>query len=275
MSKRTQAALALLLLGVSCPAIAAAQDLQINDVINSIGIDQHLGAELPGDLSFRDEAGKTIALGDLFTDRPVILVPVYYECPMLCDVTLDGLTGALKTLDLNVGEDFDVITVSIDPGETPELAAANEKKSLERYGRGGATSAAGWHALVGDPAAVDTLMKKIGFRYVYDEGHDQYAHASGLMVVTPGRKLARYLYGVEYSGRDLELSLTEASQGTVGSLADQVLLLCYHYDPTTGRYGLVIWNVIRLLGFAVVVLLGTSIAVMLRHERNQQEATDV
>lgn len=275
MSNRTLAAVALVLLVVSYPAFAAAQDLQINDVINEIGIDQHLGAELPGELSFRDEAGKTISLGDLFTHRPVILVPVYYECPMLCDVTLDGLTGALKTLDLQVGEDFDVVTVSIDPGETPELAAANEKKSLERYGRGGATAAAGWHALVGDAPAVDALMKKLGFRYVYDEGHDQYAHASGLMVVTPERKLARYLYGVEYSGRDLELALTEASEGTVGSLADQVLLLCYHYDPTTGRYGLVIWNVIRLLGLAVVVVLGTSIAVMLRHERKEREVADV
>jgi protein SCO1/2 len=269
------AMLGLLLVCVAHPAIAAAQDLQINDVINEIGIDQHLGAVLPGELSFRDEAGKTITFGDLFVDRPVILVPVYYECPMLCDVTLDGLIGALKTLDLQVGEDFDVVTVSIDPGETPELAAANEEKSLERYGRGAATSAAGWHALVGDPDAVDALMKKLGFRYVYDAGHDQYAHASGLMVVTPQRKLARYLYGVEYSGRDLELALTEASQGTVGSLADQVLLLCYHYDPTTGRYGLVIWNVIRLLGLAVVLVLGTSIALMLRHEHNQQEAADV
>lgn len=256
-----------------CAALCAgalpvtAQTLQPRQVLDAVGIDQRLGAQLPMDLPFRDARGRAVTLAELFGERPVIVVPVYYECPMLCGETLRGLVGTLRTLELDLGADFDVVTVSIDAGETPAMAAASEADQLQRYGRDAARSAAGWHALVGDAEAVAALTERLGFRYLYDPQRDEYAHVSGIIVATPNGRVARYHYGFAYSGRDLRLSLVDASQGSIGTLADQVLLLCYHYDPVTGRYGLLIQTVLRLLGLAVVTGLAGLIAALLYRER--------
>ena len=271
---RAPAAALITFLLLSVPPPAASQQLQPAEVLEAVGIDQRLGARLPAGLRFRDESGAEVRLVDYFGDGPVILMPVYYECPMLCSVAIEALVAALKTLDLEVGEDFDVVTFSIDPGETPAMAAAGERRALARYGRDPSVAAGGWHALVGDQQSIGELTAAIGFRYLYDEDRDEYAHVSGVMVLTPDGRLARYLYGVTYSARDLRLALVEAAGGGIGSVADQVLLLCFHYDPVSGRYGFAIWSAIRVLGLATVILLGSGVWLMLRRERRNEEGTD-
>lgn len=236
------------------------------DVAAEVGIDQHLGRALPDDLEFTDERGRRVRLTELTGERPAILALVYYECPMLCTQVLNGLTKALRTMSLEPGRDFDVVAVSIDPGETPELAAAKKREYVERYGRPG--SAAGWHFLTGDAQAVEALAAAVGFRYVYDESSDNYAHASGVMVLTPEGELARYFYGIQYPPRDLRLGLVEAGRGGIGSATDRLLLLCYRYDPTTGRYGFVVWSAVRLAGVATALALCAFVIVMLRRERS-------
>lgn len=248
-------------------AAGGGQQMQAAELMQQVGIDQNLGATLPAGLTFTDSEGRDVRLGDLFGDRPVILALVYYECPMLCTVTTEGLLSALRPLGLEPGKDFDVVTVSIDPGETPQVAAAKKAAYVEEYGRHREGAAGGWHALTGDAGAVAALADAVGFRYVYDEERDMYAHAAGIVVVTPGRELARYFYGVVYPTRDLRLALVEASGGTVGNVADQVLLLCYQYDPVKGKYGFVVWGAVRVLGVVTVLALVGFIAVMLRRER--------
>lgn len=265
--------LGVVCLGVAClvpgtVAPAGAQQLDAADLVQQVGIDQNQGATLRADLVFADAKGRRVRLGDLFGGRPVILALVYYECPMLCTVTVEGLLGALRPLGLTLGEDFDVVTVSIDPGETAAVAATKKAEYLEEYGRHHPDATGGWHALTGDAEAIAELADVVGFRYVYDERRDMYAHAAGIVVATPDRRLARYFYGVTYPTRDLRLALVEASDGSVGSLADQVLLLCYRYDPAKGKYGFVVWGAIRLLGVATVLALAAFIIVMLRRERS-------
>ncbi len=236
--------------------------------LKGVGFDQRLNEYVPLDLLFRDEAGQTVRLGDYIATappRPTILALVYYECPMLCTVVLNGLLGSLRALSFNVGEQFNIVTVSFDPTETPSLAAAKKKEYVKRYGRPGAT--AGWHFLTGEETAIEQLTQAIGFRYTYDPETEQYIHASGIVVLTPQGKIARYFYGIEYAPRDLRLGLVEASANKIGSPIDQVLLFCYHYDPITGKYGLLIMNVIRVAGFATVLSLGTLIVVMLQRDR--------
>jgi protein SCO1/2 len=235
--------------------------------LRGVGFDQRLNEHIPLDLLFRDEAGQTVRLGDYIgtaAARPTILALVYYECPMLCTVVLNGLLGSLRALSFNIGEQFNIVTVSFDPTETPALAAAKKKEYVQRYGRPGAT--AGWHFLTGEETAIQQLTQAVGFRYTYDPETKQYIHASGIVVLTPQGKIARYFYGVEYAPRDLRLGLVEASANKIGSPIDQVLLFCYHYDPLTGKYGLLIMNVIRIAGFATVLSLGTFIVVMLRRD---------
>jgi protein SCO1/2 len=236
-----------------------------------VGIDQRLGERIPLDLVFRDEHGQSVALAQLFGRRPVVLAFVYYQCPMLCTMVLNDLTRALKALPLELGPDYEVVVVSIDPSETPELAAEKKARYLEQLARAGAEPAA-WHFLTGDDASIHALARAAGFRYVYDAEAKQYAHASGLMVVTPQGVLSRYLYGLEYSARDLRLALVEASDGTVGGLTEQVLMLCFHYDPTTGKYGFAIINGVRAAGIATVLALAAFMLIHLRRDARARRA---
>jgi protein SCO1/2 len=234
-------------------------------LLRNVRFDQKLGATIPADLVFRDETGKVVHLGDYFTDKPVILTLVYYQCPMLCSEVLNGLVSALKVVGLQPGRDFTLVTVSFNPTETPRLAAAKKQSYLQRYQRREAEAA--WHFLTGDEPAIKVLTQTVGFQYMWDPSIDQYAHATGVMVVTPARQLAKYFFGIEFSPRDLRLALVEASGNKIGTPVDQVLLYCYHYDPTNGKYGLVVLNVIRLGGIVTVVVLGSFMIVMLRRER--------
>jgi protein SCO1 len=235
--------------------------------LRDVGFDQRLDVQVPLDLAFRDETGQFVQLADYFDEKPVILSLVYYECPMLCPLVLNGLLRSLRTLSFNIGEEFTVITLSFNPRETPALAAAKKETYLQGYARPRAET--GWHFLTGEESAIQRLTQAVGFRYGYDATADQYAHASGIVVLTPRGKIARYFYGVEYAPRDLRLGLVEASANQIGSPIDQVLLFCYHYDPVTGKYGVLIMNVLRLAGLATVLSLGTFMIVMLRRERRQ------
>jgi protein SCO1/2 len=233
--------------------------------LREIGFDQNIDQQLPLDTTFRNEAGATVRLGDYFGKRPVVLVFAYYDCPMLCTMVINGLSSALGVLSLNPGNDFEIVTVSFNPRDTPASATAKKTAYLERYRRPGA--AEGWHFLTGDQPQIDRLTKAAGFRYVWDEQTKQYAHPSGIIVATPAGRLAKYLFGIEYGPRDLRFAIVEASEGKVGTTADALLLYCYHYDPMTGRYGLAIMRTVRLAGAATVLAIGTFIAVMVRRER--------
>ena len=238
---------------------------QIPAALRDIGIDQNIGAPLPLDTLFRNEAGATVRLGDYFGKRPVVLLFAYYDCPMLCTQVINGLSSALGVMSLNPGKDFEVVTVSFNPKDTPASATAKKAVYLERYRREGA--AEGWHFLTGDQPSIDRLTRAAGFRYAWDEQTQQYAHPSGVMVVTPEGTLSKYFFGVEYGPRDLRFGIVEASAGKTGTPVDALLLYCYHYDPMTGRYGLVIMRAIRLAGAATVLAIGAFIIVMLRRER--------
>ena len=234
-------------------------------VIQRVGIDQRLGAQVPLDLRFRDEEGRDVALGDYFGSRPVVLALVYYECPMLCNQVLNGLTEALRVMNFSAGREFDVVAVSFDPNEGPSLARAKKTTYISKYGREGAAN--GWHFLTGTRQATAALASAVGFRYEWDAQSNQWAHGAGIMVLTPGGVLSKYFYGIEYGVRDVRLGLVEASNNRIGTVADQVKLLCYRYDPMTGKYGLMILNLIRLGGALTLAALGTFIFVMLRRER--------
>jgi protein SCO1 len=205
---------------------------------------------VPLDLMFKDEAGRSVRLGDYFGSKPVVLSLVYYDCPMLCTQVLNGMASSFKTLSFSVGKEFEVVTVSFDPREKPELAAKKKEMYLQRLNSPGA--AAGWHFLTGEEAEIKQLAQAVGFRYAFDPATNQFAHASGIMVLTPQGKLARYFYGIEYAPKDLRLGLVEASAGKIGSPVDAVLLYCYHYDPATGKYAWVI-NLYRWGGALTVV----------------------
>lgn len=221
-----------------------------------IGIDQRLDARVDLDLRFRDESGRPARLGDLGDGRPLVLAPVYYKCPLLCSQVLNGLAKSLKPVDLRPGEAFDVVAFSIDPRETPATAVEAKAALLRRYGR--PETAAGWHFLTGDAAAA--LAEQIGFRYRYDAASGLYAHAGGIMVLTPDGRLARYFYGIEYPSRDLRLSLVEAAEGRIGTLADRVLLLCLRWDPSTGRYTWAALGVMRIGGVLTLLAIGAWFA---------------
>jgi protein SCO1/2 len=236
--------------------------------LREIGFDQNLDQHIPLDTSFKDESGRVVRLGEYFGKRPVVLLFAYYDCPMLCTQVISGLAGALNVLSLQPGRDFEIVTVSFDPRDTPESAGSKKAHFIERYQRPGA--AAAWHFLTGDEASIRTLTKAAGFRYVWDEPTKQFAHPSGVIVLTPDGRLARYLFGIEYGPRDLRFALVEASEGKVGNPADALLLYCYHYDPMTGRYGLVIMRALRLAGIATVFALAAFIIVMVRRERRSQ-----
>jgi protein SCO1 len=236
-------------------------------VLETVAFDQRLDAQIPSDLAFRDDTGQTVHLGDYFGHKPMILTLNYYECPMLCPLVLESLLRSLRVLSFSIGEQFDVVTVSIAPGETAALAATTKARYIQDYGR--PESATGWHFLTGDQKSIQRLTEVVGFRYAYDVAKDQYAHAAGIMVLTPQGKIARYVYGIEFSPRDLRLALVEAAANTIGSPVDQLLLFCYQYDPTTGRYTLVVRRMLQLGGLATVLGLATFMIVMFRRDHPQ------
>ena len=240
-------------------------------VFTEVGLDQKLGSWVPLDLSFRSEEGRMVPLRSLMTGRPVVLALVYYECPMICTEVLNGMVNSFKHLPLEMGKDYDVITVSINPREQPALASTKKQRYLQSFGR--LDVAGSWHFLTGEDAAIKPLAASIGYRYVYDEDSKQFAHPAGLIILTPTGQVARYLYGVEFPPKDLKFALVEASHNTVGSAVDQVLLLCYHYDPMTGKYGLVIMNLIRAGAvITIAFLVGTIAFFGVRDRRKRQEA---
>ena len=241
---------------------------KLPELLTDIGLDQRLDAQVPPDLRFRDEAGREVRLGDYFGTKPVILTLVYYECPMLCTQVLNGLTSALGVLSFTVGQEFDIVTVSFDPKETPALAAAKKVAYLDRYKREGAGR--GWHFLTGDERSIAALTKAVGFRYAYNASIDQYAHVSGIMVLTPEGRLSRYFYGIEYGPRDVRLALIEAADRRIGTPADQLLLYCFHYDPKSARYSFAIMRLVRTLGVATVLAMVGGIVILRRRETGRR-----
>jgi protein SCO1 len=238
---------------------------QTPPALQQVRFDQRLDATLPLDATFRDETGRQVQLGEYFGKKPVVLAFVYYECPMLCTQILNGLVRGLKVLDQTAGREFDVVAISFDARETPVMAAAKKAVYLDTYQRPGAES--GWHFLTGDEANIRRVTAAAGFQFSWDEATQQFAHASGVMVVTPDGRLARYLFGIEYPPRDLKFALMESSAGRIGSVVDQVLLYCFHYEPTTGSYSLVAMNAVRLGGAVTVAVLLGFVGLSLRRER--------
>jgi len=251
---------------VLCLAFAAAAIAETPKpgILNEVGIDQKLNQQLPLELSFRNENNRIAPLKSYFGTRPVVLVFVYYECPMLCTLTLNGLVRSLRAITFNVGTDFDVVVVSFDPHETWQLAAAKKRTYVEEYRRPGTES--GWHFLTGGDSEIEALTRAAGFRYTYDSQSQQWAHSAAIMVTTPEGRISRYFYGVEYSARDLRLGLVDASNRRIGGLADQALLYCYQYDPATGKYGMAIMGLLRISGIVTVLALALFIVRMVRRE---------
>ena len=240
-------------------------------VLDQVKFEQHLNDQLPLDTVFQDDTGRTVKLGDLFGKRPVILVFNYYSCPMLCSQVLNGLTATLASMKFTVGKEFDVVAISIDPRETAAMAADAKSHYTFRYGRKGSES--GWHFLVGDQKNITAAASAAGFKYAWDDRSKQFAHPSGIIVVTPQGRLAQYYYGIEFSARDLRLATIESSQEHIGTVIDSVTLFCYHYDPATGKYGAVVMNMLRAGAVLTLALVGGMMFVLLRRERHGEGHT--
>ena len=281
--RRIGAAVVALSIAIACGAgRAVAQDLgpaptdrvgagvppagAIPELLQDVGLDQRLNTQLPLSLEFKDEQGRTVRLGDYFGKRPVILTLAYYECPMLCTQVLNGVASAIGVLKFSVGQEYDIVTVSFDPRDTPERARAKKATYIERYNRPGAER--GWHFLTGKSHEISALTQAVGFRYAYNASLGQFAHASGIMVATPDGRLSHYFYGIEYWPRDLRLALIEAADRKIGSPVDQVVLYCFHYDPATGKYSLAVITVVRIAGVLTLVLGAAAIVWMRRHEKS-------
>ena len=256
---------ALMLIALAAPA--GAQQFGLPAMVRGVGIDQNLNAQVPMDLTFKDETGQVVRLGQYFRQKPVILAMVYYQCPGLCDMVLNGLTHSMEQITLNLGRDFEVVTVSFNPRENWQLAASKKANYVEKYQRQGAKE--GWHFLTGQEENIQKLADVTGFHFKYEPITKQFAHAAGIMVLTPEGRIARYLYGIEYKPRDLRLGLVEASEHKIGSPVDAILLFCYHYDPMTGKYGVMISRVIRVLGSFTVIGLCALVFMLIRNDRNR------
>jgi protein SCO1/2 len=261
----------LLFIGLSLPRDASAQfqyptqDIGVRpELLKDVGIDQKLNDSISLDLAFRDEAGRPVTLGQFFAGKPVVLSLVYYNCPMLCTQVLNGMERSLRDVPMDIGKQFSIVTVSIDPTERPALAAAKRALYTGLYGRPGATE--GWHFLTGDEPQIKQLANAVGFRYAYDAQSKQFAHASAIMILTPEGRISRYLYGIQYSARDLRLGLVEASEGKIGTPVDQILLFCYHYDPATGKYSLLISRILKAAGVFTILVIGIGIFLLARSE---------
>ena len=251
------------------PTVTQANGLP--DVLKKIGIEQKLGAALPLETEFKDEDGKIVKLGSYFgTGRPVIVAFVYYECPMLCNQVLNGLTGSLKGLAFDAGKEFDVVAISFDAREFDKSDLAKSKKAgyMERYGRPGTEK--GWHFLTGTQESIDQVTSAAGFSYKWDEKGNQFAHAAGIMIATPDGTLSRYLYGIDYSPKDLKFGLMDSAESRIGNPAEQLLLYCFHYDPASGKYGLAILNVVRLGGIATLIGMGAMGFVFWRRSKKKE-----
>ena len=249
------------------PGLRPAAGLPSNAVpgpLGKVAFEQRLNEQLPLELPFKDENGTAVKLGDYFGRKPVVLAFVYYECPMLCTQVLNGLESALRVLNESVGKEFDVVTVSFDPKETPVLAAGKKKAYLERYKRPEAEQ--GWHFLTGDQASIDALTKAAGFNFAWDKASHQFAHPSGIVVTTPAGKVSRYFFGIDYSPRDVKFALIESSNEKIGTLADRLLLYCYHYDPAKGNYGFVAMRAVRIGGAVTMLALFGFVFVSLRRD---------
>ena len=255
-----------LILAAAAPLLA---DKAVPEALKGIGIDQNLNAQLDLSLPFHDESGATVPLGRYFHGKPVVMAFVYYRCPMLCTLVMNGMLRAARAVSLNAGQDYEIVAISIDPAETPDLAAEKKAVYLERYRRQGAEN--GWHFLTGDLSSIAAAARVAGFRYRYDPASKQFAHASGIMVLTPDGRFSRYFYGLEYSARDLRLALVEASAERIGTPVDEILLYCLHYDPRSGKYGLVVMNALRLGGAATLLAMGLFWLFMYRR-RGPKEA---
>jgi protein SCO1 len=236
--------------------------------LREIGFDQNIGQQLPLDAEVVDESGRSVPIGGYFRARPVVLVFAYYSCPMLCSQVVNGLASSVGVLSLQPGRDFDVVVVSFDPRDTPEAAVGKKAQYLERYTNNGAAAAS--HFLTASQASIDRLTKAAGFRYTWDAQTQQFAHPTGIIVTTPDARMARYLFGIEYGPRDLRFALVEASAGKVGSVADALLLYCYHYDPMTGRYGVAVMRTLRIAGASTALALATFVVVMVRREKRKR-----
>ena len=276
---RAAAALSALILAFAAPALlrgqAARPDPGLTSmmrpaILKDVGIEQRLGSSLPLDVILQDEQGRPVRLGQFFGRRPVILVLAYYNCPMLCTQVLNGLVSSMRAISFDAGREFEVVTLSFDPRDRPRDAAAKKEPYLREYNRPGA--AAGWHFLTGGPGSIERVASAVGFRFRWDNDLAQFAHASGIFVLTPDGKVSRYFFGIEYAPRDLRLGLIEASNRKIGNPVDQILLYCYHYDPKVGKYGAVIMNIVRLAGAGAVLILSTFLFVMWRRDRRRDSA---
>ncbi len=262
---RLQVFTATLALAMMLGSVAAAHDNTRPAELRDVAFEQKLNQQIPLDLVFRDERGANVRLGDYFNGKPVILNFVYYKCRDLCPLLLDGMVRSMRALSFDIGNQFDVLTVSFDDHDSPALAAAKKQDFIARYARPGAE--AGWHFLTGTDGAIQKLTEAAGFRYKYDAQTGEFAHATGIMLLTPAGKISRYYYGIDFSPRDLRLGLIEAAEAKIGTPIDQLLLFCFHYDPVTGKYGLLITRVLRLAGVITVLILAGLVTVMLRRER--------
>lgn len=242
--------------------------LNAENILQKAGFDQRLNETVPLDIDLRDEQGRPVTLGRLMDGKPAILLLAYYECPNLCGLVLEGLAESLKPLKFTAGQEYQVIAVSIDPRETPAIAAAKKSELRTRFAIEGMDK--GWHFLTGDQAGIQSLARSAGFRYVYDPEIDQYAHAAGIVLLTGEGRIARYFYGVRFARKDLRLGLVETADNRIGSPIDQLLLLCYDYDPQTGRYSVLIMNVLRLAGTVTVLALGGFVGLMFYRERRHR-----
>lgn len=260
--KRISLALALALAAV--PA-AAQEFLSSTGPAGLAKVEQRPGVVLPLEAEFTDEKGERVRLGEFFGDKPVIITPVYYSCPMLCGLVLDGVVNAIHEIPFRLGDEYEIVTFSFDPRDSTANAAEKHRVYTRRYGR--PDTADGWHFLTGDDAAIRELTNALGFQYTYDPKTKEFAHAAMVVVATPEGRISRYFWGINYDARDLRLGLVEASQNTIGGATEQLLLLCYQYDPATGKYTAVARNVVRLGGAATIVALGGFIFLMIRRER--------
>ncbi len=261
----------VLVVSVGCVAsisATTAAQATVGGVVSQVGFDQKLGAQLPLDLAFRDETGRELRLAELFGQRPMILAPVYYRCPLLCNQLLNGLTRSLKPVALGAGKDFDVVAFSINPDETPDLARPKKAAYLEQYDRPG--SELGWHFLTGNATSIKRLAEAVGFRYTFNPVTKLYAHAAGVVIVTPDGHIARYFYGIDFPPKELESELERAKAGRIGAPIGRLLLLCYDYDAATGKYTLSILRLIRIMGTATAVALAGFMFVMFRREGRQR-----
>jgi protein SCO1 len=270
MTARTGVAFVLVGALLSGALPRAAADPALPQILKGVGFDQRLNESIPLEATFLDEDGRPVKLSEYFGAKPVVLVMAYYRCPMLCTQVLNGLVEGLRESQLTMGKDFRVVTVSFDPSDSPKMAAAKKKNYVRAYAD--PQAAADWHFLTGTQASIDRLAQAVGFRYAYDPASDQYAHAAGIVVLTPTGRISRYFYDVHYSGRDLRLGLVEASQNRIGTAIDQIMLFCFHYDPTAGRYGAAIMNFVRVGGVLTMICLGLMFAGLRRGERRRRGA---